>query len=188
MRIHELHSITRLYFGYEDIARALKISQESARVSASRYVRLGLLLRLKRNIYMLSERWRAAEPDRTVRAGKPGAEPLLHFAVVGTGLLRDNNPDPAGIYRIRGHKAHPGIVGGRRHFPVRQNQAGPLFRVCPAAGFLYRRSGEGVSGRHVSDVPRTVCARFRRHRQRETRSQGDRADEPEISAENQGDA
>ena len=60
MRIQELNSIGRLYFGYEEIARALRISLESAKVSASRYVRLGLLVRLKRNIYALSERWRAA--------------------------------------------------------------------------------------------------------------------------------
>lgn len=55
MKIGELNSITQLYFGYEDIARALKISPASARVSASRYVRLGLLLRLKRNTYLLRE-------------------------------------------------------------------------------------------------------------------------------------
>jgi hypothetical protein len=60
MRIHELHSVRRLYFGYEEIARALKISLESARVSASRYVRLGLLARLKRNTYVLTDRWKAA--------------------------------------------------------------------------------------------------------------------------------
>lgn len=75
MRIHELHSITRLYFGYEDIARALKISQESARVSASRYVRLGLLLRLKRNIYMLSERWRAADRAERFALANLGQSP-----------------------------------------------------------------------------------------------------------------
>jgi len=60
MRIQELNSIGHLYFGYEEIARALRISLESAKVSASRYVRLRLLMRLKRNIYVLSERWRAA--------------------------------------------------------------------------------------------------------------------------------
>jgi hypothetical protein len=50
MKTIELNSINRFYFGYEDIARALKIRPASARVSASRYVRLGLLMRLKRNI------------------------------------------------------------------------------------------------------------------------------------------
>ena len=57
MKTRELNSINQLYFGYEDIARALKISPASARASASRYVRLGLLMRLKRNIYVPKERW-----------------------------------------------------------------------------------------------------------------------------------
>jgi predicted transcriptional regulator of viral defense system len=63
MKIRELKSIGSLYFGYEDIARALKISPASARVSASRYVQLGFLIRLKRNIYMSSERWQAASRE-----------------------------------------------------------------------------------------------------------------------------
>ena len=67
MKIRELRSISQLYFGYEDIARALKISPASARVSASRYVQLGFLIRLKRNIYMSSERWQAASAGKTQR-------------------------------------------------------------------------------------------------------------------------
>jgi predicted transcriptional regulator of viral defense system len=60
MKFSELHSIRKLYFGYEEIARVLGINQASARVSASRYVRQGLLVRVKRNIYMLREIWNAA--------------------------------------------------------------------------------------------------------------------------------
>jgi predicted transcriptional regulator of viral defense system len=60
MRIFELNSIKKLYFGYEDIARVLNISPASARVSAGRYVKLGLLMRLKRNTYILRERWNTA--------------------------------------------------------------------------------------------------------------------------------
>lgn len=63
MKIRELNSISRLYFGYRDIAKALQIGSESARVSASRYVKQGLLVRLKPDIYMLPERWRAASPE-----------------------------------------------------------------------------------------------------------------------------
>jgi predicted transcriptional regulator of viral defense system len=60
MKFLELHTIGKLYFGYEEIARVLGISLASARVSASRYVRQGLLVRVKRNMYMLREVWNAA--------------------------------------------------------------------------------------------------------------------------------
>ena len=60
MKFSELHTIRKLYFGYEEIAKVLGISPASARVSASRYVRQGLLVRVKRNIYMLREVWNAA--------------------------------------------------------------------------------------------------------------------------------
>jgi len=75
MRIQDLNSIKRLYFGYGEIARALKISPESARVSASRYVRLGLLVRLKRNTYVLSERWRAASREERFALANLGQSP-----------------------------------------------------------------------------------------------------------------
>ena len=60
MKFFELHTIRKLYFGYEEIARVLGISPASARVSASRYVKQGLLVRIKRNMYMLREVWSAA--------------------------------------------------------------------------------------------------------------------------------
>jgi predicted transcriptional regulator of viral defense system len=60
MKLLELRTIRKLYFGYEEIARALAISTASARVSASRYVRQGLLVRVKRNMYVLREEWNAA--------------------------------------------------------------------------------------------------------------------------------
>lgn len=75
MKINELNSITRLYFGYEDIARALKIRPASARVSASRYVRLGLLIRLKRNIYVLRERWQTASREDRFALANLGQSP-----------------------------------------------------------------------------------------------------------------
>jgi predicted transcriptional regulator of viral defense system len=75
MKIAELNSITRLYFGYEDIARALEISLASARVSASRYVRLGLLVRLKRNAYVLRERWLAASREERFALANLGQSP-----------------------------------------------------------------------------------------------------------------
>ena len=60
MKYLEILTIRKLYFGYEEISRVLGISLASARVSASRYVRQGLLVRVKRNMYMLREVWNAA--------------------------------------------------------------------------------------------------------------------------------
>ena len=57
MRHFQLRDIKKLYFGYEDIARELSISQDSARITAHRYVKQGMLIRIKRNIYILKEKW-----------------------------------------------------------------------------------------------------------------------------------
>lgn len=57
MNIAKLRKIRKLYFGYEEIARALEVTPGSARVFANRYVRQGLIIRLKRNIYLIKERW-----------------------------------------------------------------------------------------------------------------------------------
>lgn len=65
MKALELYQIDKPYFGYEEIARFFGISPASARVSASRYVKQGLLLRLKRNLYVLRQEWdRADRADR----------------------------------------------------------------------------------------------------------------------------
>ena len=63
MKISKLKNIKRLYFGYEELAGVLGVSPGSARVSASRYVKSGYLLRLKRNIYILKDRWDSAEKE-----------------------------------------------------------------------------------------------------------------------------
>ncbi|MDH3259066.1 MAG: hypothetical protein OEM19_06345 [Deltaproteobacteria bacterium] len=63
MRLLELSKIQKLYFRHEDIARTLDISDESAKVSASRYVKQGLLVRLKRNLYVLREKWKILEKE-----------------------------------------------------------------------------------------------------------------------------
>ena len=57
MNFLKLKKIEKLYFGYEDIARALSITPQSARVTANRYVKKGFLIRAKRNIYLLKDRW-----------------------------------------------------------------------------------------------------------------------------------
>jgi predicted transcriptional regulator of viral defense system len=48
----------RLFFSVEDVAELLGINPSSAHVLCSRYVQKGLLIRLKRNFYVLAERWR----------------------------------------------------------------------------------------------------------------------------------
>ena len=57
MRHFQLRDIKKLYFGYEDIARTLGISLDSAKITAHRYVKHGMTIRVKRNIYVLKERW-----------------------------------------------------------------------------------------------------------------------------------
>ncbi|MBW1930697.1 MAG: type IV toxin-antitoxin system AbiEi family antitoxin domain-containing protein [Deltaproteobacteria bacterium] len=57
MKALDLRKIGKPYFGYEDIARVLNISPNSAKVAASRYVKAGILIRIKRNLYVLFENW-----------------------------------------------------------------------------------------------------------------------------------
>jgi len=59
MKALDLRKIDKPYFGYEDIARALDISPNSAKVTATRYVSAGILIRIKRNLFVLHERWAA---------------------------------------------------------------------------------------------------------------------------------
>lgn len=60
MKVAQLDNIKKLYFCYEDIAKALGISAASARVAASRYVKQGILLRIKKNMYVLKKVWDTA--------------------------------------------------------------------------------------------------------------------------------
>ena len=57
MKTVHLEKIKKLYFGYEDIARTLGITAASAKVTASRYVKQGILLRMKKNMYVLKKVW-----------------------------------------------------------------------------------------------------------------------------------
>lgn len=57
MKALQLRKTEKLYFGYEEIARVLNISPSSAKVAVSRYVKAGFLIRLKRNLYVLYEKW-----------------------------------------------------------------------------------------------------------------------------------
>lgn len=53
MKALRLNQINELYFSTADIASVLGISLESARVAASRYVKQEVIIRLKRDMYML---------------------------------------------------------------------------------------------------------------------------------------
>ena len=59
MNYTKLMAIKKIHFGYEEISRILGITPESARVAANRYVKQGILLRVKRNLYILRDRWAA---------------------------------------------------------------------------------------------------------------------------------
>jgi predicted transcriptional regulator of viral defense system len=75
MKLRELNRIQKLYFGHEEIARVLGISPASARVSANRYVRQGLLVRVKRNMYVLREVWNGAGREEKFLLANLGQSP-----------------------------------------------------------------------------------------------------------------
>lgn len=71
----EIKNINKLFFGYEDIAKALGISSASARVAASRYTKKGILLRMKKNMYILSDAWQTASREDKFRLANFGQVP-----------------------------------------------------------------------------------------------------------------
>lgn len=65
MNLPKLRVISKPYLSVDDVARVLAIARPSARVFCARQVKRGELLRLKRNLYMLRERWEhLSEPER----------------------------------------------------------------------------------------------------------------------------
>ncbi len=75
MKLNELYQIQKLYFGHEELARALGITRGSARVAAGRYVRKGLLLRVRRNLYILRQRWINASLEEKFQIANMGQVP-----------------------------------------------------------------------------------------------------------------
>ncbi len=61
MNILKLQNSGRLFFTVSNISEILKITEESARVLASRYVKKGLLARIKKNVYIMNERFVRAD-------------------------------------------------------------------------------------------------------------------------------
>ena len=96
MKFIELNKIRKPYFGYNEIARILGINSDSAKVTASRYVKMGLLLRLKKNIYVLPELWNSAGRDEKFLLANLGQVPsyislttALDYHEVTTQVLQD---------------------------------------------------------------------------------------------------
>jgi predicted transcriptional regulator of viral defense system len=96
MKAFELYKIRKPYFGYEDIARVRDICLASAKVTASRYVSQGLLLRLKKNLYVLRETWNAASKEDKFRLANLGQSPsyislmsALEYYEITTQVQRD---------------------------------------------------------------------------------------------------
>jgi predicted transcriptional regulator of viral defense system len=75
MNILQLSQIDKLYFGCEEIAKALGINLSSAKVTASRYTRQGLLMRMKKNIYVRPEAWKAATQEEKLLLANLGQVP-----------------------------------------------------------------------------------------------------------------
>ncbi|GBD89212.1 hypothetical protein BMS3Abin03_03162 [bacterium BMS3Abin03] len=63
MNINKLNKNKKLILSIEDIAELLSISKESAKVTANRYVKQNLLLRLKRNFYITPNKFENLKED-----------------------------------------------------------------------------------------------------------------------------
>ncbi len=64
MKYNDIKKIDELYFAYQDVAKILSISEDSSRVLCSRYVKQKYFIRLKRNFYILKERWDNITPNQ----------------------------------------------------------------------------------------------------------------------------
>jgi predicted transcriptional regulator of viral defense system len=96
MRVFDLKKIDKFFFGYEDISRALAISKASAKITATRYVKQGILLRVKRNLYVLKDVWAAADRDIRFKVVNMGQVPsyislmtALDYYEITTQVQRD---------------------------------------------------------------------------------------------------
>ncbi len=57
MKVLRLRNIKGKYFNLRQLARTLDLPLPSAKVLASRYVKAGVLIRVKRDLYVLAEQW-----------------------------------------------------------------------------------------------------------------------------------
>jgi len=69
MNYTKIKLLSKLYFSYRDISRVFGISAGSGRVAATRLVKSGELTRVKRDFYILSQRWESSSlEDRFILA------------------------------------------------------------------------------------------------------------------------
>lgn len=67
MKAIKLNEIQELYFSTADIGTVLNISLASARVAASRYAKQKIIIRLKRDLYMLASRIESLKDNERFR-------------------------------------------------------------------------------------------------------------------------
>ncbi|MEW6195239.1 MAG: hypothetical protein AB1521_08800 [Bacteroidota bacterium] len=63
MKTNKIAESSKLILGINDICRLLSVTKQSAYVSANRYVKLGFLFRLKKDVYILSSRWNSLSEE-----------------------------------------------------------------------------------------------------------------------------
>ncbi|MCX5695249.1 MAG: hypothetical protein NTW18_01085 [Candidatus Omnitrophica bacterium] len=69
MNYTKIKLLNKLYFSYRDISRVFGISPGSGRVAATRLVKSGDITRVKRDFYILSQRWSSSSlEDRFILA------------------------------------------------------------------------------------------------------------------------
>src|SRR3989338_5723723 len=61
MKIDALRQIRPFFFSSGEAAEALRMTRASGRVACHRYVQRKLLVRVKRDVYVLAENWRNAD-------------------------------------------------------------------------------------------------------------------------------
>ena len=61
MKTERLNDIKHLLFSAKDLGEVLRITQASANLACHRYARQGFILRLKRDLYILSKNWKSLQ-------------------------------------------------------------------------------------------------------------------------------
>jgi predicted transcriptional regulator of viral defense system len=57
MLYSDLRKIKKIFFSYTDVAEILKVSEDSAKVYCNRFIKQNLIIRPKRDFYILREKW-----------------------------------------------------------------------------------------------------------------------------------
>jgi len=168
MKLNELVNIQKLYFGYEEIAKAFGISAASARVTASRYVKKRLLVRVKKNMYVLREVWSGADRETKFTLANIAQSPsyislatALDFYETITQMQRDFYESVA-VKRTKEIRLNPSVfryskVTGMLFFGFKKEKE--FFIATPEKALLdsfYLMS----YGRYALDIPALDAGKF----------------------------